>query len=75
MTLVINLPPRDDLEPFKQLLGLAPTMCLDDAYNDVHPVAPPALRGEQHLVGFANPRGGTEENLEPAAIFLFRRSE
>src|SRR5262249_692407 len=75
LTFVVDLPPLHSLQALEKHLGLAPAMCFDDANNDVHPVAPPALRGEQHLVGFANPRGGTEENLEPAAVFLFRRSE
>src|SRR5215831_14934904 len=75
MTLVIDLPPRDDLEPFDQLLGLAPSVSFDDPDDDVGTFPPLWLGGEQHLVGLANPRGGTEENLEPAAVFLFCRSE
>jgi hypothetical protein len=75
MAFVVNLPSRNDLEPFGQRLGFAPAVWLDDADDDIDPVAPPSLSRQKHLVGFAYPRCCTEKNLEPAATLLFCRSK
>ena len=75
VALVFDLLPRDDLEAFEQRLGLAPAMRLDDADDDIDAVAPLGLRGQQHLVGLADPRRGAEKNLQPPAAFLFCRGE
>ena len=75
VALVFDLLPRDHLEAVEQRLGLAPTMRLDDADEDIDPVAPLGLRGKQHLIGLADSRRGAEKNLQPPAALLLGRGE
>ena len=75
MALVLDLPPRDDLEAFEKRFGLPPAMRFDNADNNVDTFAPPGLSRPQHLIGLADPRRGAEKNLQPPAAFLFRRGQ
>jgi hypothetical protein len=75
MALVLDLPPRDDLEAFEKRFGLPPAMRFDNADNNVNTFAPPGLSRQQHLIGLADPRRGAEKNLQPPAAFLFRRGQ
>ena len=73
--LVVDAPAGDRVEPGEQRLGLAPSMGLDDADDDVDALAALGLRRLQHLVGLADARRRAEEDLELAAAFLHRRLE
>ena len=75
MPFVLDLLSRNHLEAFKESLGLAPAVRLDDADYDIDPVAPPALRRKQHLVSFAYPWRSTEKNLQTATALLLCRGE
>ena len=75
VTLVVDLLPRDHFETFEQGLGLAPSMGLDDADDDIDPLAPHCLGRLQHLIGLADPGCRAEKNLQPPAAFLLRRRE
>ena len=63
VTLVFDLLPRDDLEAFKQCLGLAPAVRLDDADDNIDAFSPLGLSRQQHLIGLADARRGAEKNL------------
>ena len=71
--LVLDLPARHDLEPGELRLGLGAAVRLDHADHDVDAVDLAAARGRQHLVGLADAGRGAEEDLQLAALLLFRR--
>ena len=57
------------LEPDQQALGLLAAVQFDITDHDVRAFAPPALRGLQHGVAFANAGIGAKENSElPASL-------
>src|SRR5262249_6113932 len=47
VSLVVDLLPRYLLETFEESLGLAPPVGFDDANDNIDPVAPPGLSGQQ----------------------------
>ena len=53
-----------EIEPDQQALGLLAAVQFDITAHDVRAFAPPALRGLQHGVAFANSRIGAKENSE-----------
>src|SRR6516165_238061 len=71
VTLVVDLLPWELLETCKQGLGLDPSMRLDDAHNDIDPLALHRLGREQHLIGLADPWCCAEKNLQPPATLVF----
>jgi hypothetical protein len=50
-------------------------MRLDNPDDHIDAVAPLGLRGQQHLVSFADPWRRAEKNLQPPAAFLLCRGE
>ncbi len=68
--LVLDAPPRDDLEAGDQRFGLLAAMRLDDADDDVDAFRQPRPRRLQHLIGLADARRGAEEYLEATAILV-----
>jgi hypothetical protein len=48
-------------------------MGLDNAHDDIDPLAPHCLGRLKHLIGLADPRCGAEKNLQPSAAFMFGR--
>ena len=75
VTLVLDLPAGYGFEADEQRLGLAPSMRLDDADDDVDALAALRLRRHQHLVGLANPRRGADKYLEATAGLAFGRRQ
>src|SRR5262249_40880200 len=73
--LVLDMTARDDLEPVEQRLGLLAAMRLDDADDDVEPLAALSLRRLQHREGLADPWCSAEEDLQAAAGFAGRLLE
>ena len=59
----------------RERFGLAPAVGLDDADDNVDPVAPPGLCRQEHLVCLADTGRGAEKNLQPPATLLFCRGE
>jgi hypothetical protein len=66
---ILHLAARYDLEPVDERLGLLAAMCLDDADHDVDAVCLSRVARDQHLVGLADARRGTEKDLQTAAPF------
>ena len=62
---------RQDLEALEQRLGLLAAVRLDDADDDVDALLQLGAGRLQHLVGLADPRRGTHEDLEPAHMLPF----
>ena len=60
---------------FEERFGLAPAMRLDHADDHIDAVALLGSRGQQHLVGIADPWCGAEKYLQPPATLLFCRGE
>ena len=60
--LVVENPPRHDLEPFDQRLGFPAAVGLDDADDDIKPSCLLAAASCKHLVGLAHARSGAEED-------------
>ena len=57
---------RQDLEALEQRLGFLAAMRLDDADDDIHALFQLGAGRLQHLVGLADPRRSTHEDLELA---------
>ena len=58
------------VEAVEQGLGLLAAVGLDDADDDVDPVARLGAGRLQHLVGLADAGGGADEDLQPADMLL-----
>src|SRR5262245_49848553 len=59
---------RDGLEAVDQRLRLLSTMRLDDADDDLDPLAPRLARGLEHGVRLADAGRSADEDLEPASL-------
>ncbi len=71
LALVLDAPARNDFEAFQQRFGLLAAVRLDDADDDVVAVLLSGARLLQHLVGLADARRRTDEDLELADAALF----
>lgn len=72
---VVDAAAGDDLEAADERLGLGAAVGLDDADRDVDAVLLPGAGRGQHGVGLADPGGGAEEDLQPAARLAQRLLE
>lgn len=72
LPLVGDLRSRDDLEIADQSLGFLAPVRLDDADDNVLAVDPAGVAGDEHLVGLADARRGSQEDLQTAARLLRR---
>ena len=64
---IVHSASRHRLQPHGQTHGLRSAVGLDDADHHVDALAPPGLRGGEHLVCLAHAGCRTEEDLQTAA--------
>ena len=64
MSLVFNVATGDDFQAFEQRLGLLAPMCLNNAEDQVDPLAPPRVGCGEHFVGLAGAGRRPEKNLQ-----------
>jgi hypothetical protein len=70
LVLVFQPLARQDFKAFQQRLGLRPAVGFNHADDNIDAGFQLGMCALQHLIGLADPGGGTDKDLEPAGLIV-----